>query len=385
MRTLRILYVISQPVRWAIFENLYREHEKSHFDPSFVILSQASPALLGSLQRAGAQAEHLRYGGKHHLPFVVPRLRRLCLDRRIDVVHAHFMDACLVGLIAARLAGVRVRVHTRHHAGPYPADHREPWGLFLDRLNNAASTHIIAPSDQARQALLLTDGVPEDKTRVVRHGFDLDDFRAPSPERVAGVRTRWGIPDGGPVVGVVARYERIKGVHTVVSAFERLLERFPNAVLVLANARGRNAPGIHALLGRLPPDRYAEIPFEEDNAALYKLFDVLVHVPLRPDFEGFGMPYVEALASGTPSIVAPAGVGCEILEHQRNAWVVASENCEAICEGLIAVLTDRRLRSTLIEHGFRTARSFGIGPMVRSLEALYVEAVTAATPAHAGA
>ena len=89
-------------------------------------------------------------------------------------------------------------------------------------------------------------------------------------------------------------------MHAVVPAFERLLETFPNAVLVLANARGRNAPGIHALLQRLPADRYAEIPFEEDNAAMYGLFDVLVHVPLRPGFEGFGMPYVEALASGTP-------------------------------------------------------------------------------------
>ena len=117
---------------------------------------------------------------------------------------------------------------------------------------------------------------------------------------------------------------------------------------------------------------------------MYGLFDVLVHVPLRPGFEGFGMPYVEALASGTPSIVAPAGVGCEILEHQRNAWVVASESGEAIFEGLIAVLTDRRLRSTLIEHGYRTARAFGTVPMVRSLEALYDEAVTAASSARAG-
>ena len=70
------------------------------------------------------------------------------------------------------------------------------------------------------------------------------------------------------------------------------------------------------------PDRYTEIVYETDMPALYKTFDVFVHVPVEPHFESFGQVYVEAMASGIPSVFTLAGAATEFVRDGENALVV---------------------------------------------------------------
>jgi glycosyltransferase involved in cell wall biosynthesis len=367
-----ILYVVSQPVRWATFEWVARGLVQDRFALSFLLLGPTPPPMKPYLERLRIEAHHVPCSGRHAVLGAASTIARYCRDRAVDLVHTHFMDACLAGLLGAWWAGVSLRLHTRHHAGPYPPSHRAPWGAWYDRWNNRLSTAIIAPSQQARRALLECDGAPARKVVVIPHGFDIAAFRDVPDAAVRQMRTKYGLTGAGPVVGVVARYERIKGIESIVMAFRKLLASRPNAVLVLANARGRGIGPIRRLLRTLPGERYREIRFEEEMPALYKTFDVFAHAPLRPWLEAFGQVYVEAMASGVPCVIAPAGIACEFLANGENALAVEPGRPDQIHEGIVRVLDDAALKARLTANGRRLVEErFGLARMLAALEALY--------------
>jgi glycosyltransferase involved in cell wall biosynthesis len=367
----RLLYVLAQPTRWPAFEWISHEIDRDRFDLSFLLLHDGPSPMAPYLAACGVPFKAIQYRSKRDVARAARAVARHCHEHRIDIVHTHFMNACLAGLSGARLAGVQPRLHTRHHAGPYPWSHRPPWGRLYDRYNNGLSRRIVAPSREVWKTLVHRDGVPSQKIALIPHGFDLAAWRRVPEERVRRLRQRYNPRGASPVIGVVARFEEIKGVHYVVEAFHRLLAEHPSALLVLANARGRYQP-IRELLSRLPPDRHVEIPFEEDAFALYHLFDVFVHVPVAPEVEAFGQVYVEAMAAGLPCIFTRAGIADELVRHGENAWVVEHRDGEGIYQGLRALLANPELRQRLGREACRSlGRTFEVRTMVRSLEDLY--------------
>jgi glycosyltransferase involved in cell wall biosynthesis len=371
-RRVRLVYIVSQPVRWPAFEWIAASLDRNSFDLSFLLLTNKrfSP-LAPHLEAQGVTAVHLPYGGRHALLAPMLAIKRYCQAHTVDVVHTHFMDACLAGLLGASLAGVRVRVHTRHHAGPYPWSHRRPWGAWYDRWNNTLSTAIVAPSEQARRSLLDHDKVTQSKVILIHHGFDFAAFH-PDEAGASAMRRKYGLDNDRPIIGVVARYERIKGLDHVIAAFQRLLADYPKARLVLANARGQHAGPVRRLLRTLPEGRFTEIPFEEQMPALYKTFDVFVHVPIRPHLEAFGQVYVEAMAAGVPCVCTIAGVAGEFVVDGENAIVVPSEDSDRLHRALARILGDLDFSRRLAARARRDVEQrFEIQRMLHSLEDLY--------------
>lgn len=156
---------------------------------------------------------------------------------------------------------------------------------------------------------------------LIHHGFELDAFKNVNTEEVEQLRVKYNLKDNHPVVGMISRYEKGKGIQHVIPAFQKLLKEYPNAVLVLANSHGSYAREIKAMLKQLPDHSYREIRFEYNLFALYKLFDVFVHVPEYAEYEAFGQVYVEALAAGVPSVFTLSGIALEFIEDRKNALV----------------------------------------------------------------
>jgi glycosyltransferase involved in cell wall biosynthesis len=368
-RKIRVLHVVAMQVRWLTFEWLCQELDRERFDLSFLLVTAGEPALAPFLDAHGVPYRRIRYRGMRSLPAAIAGVARYCRQHRIDVVHTHFFPGCMAGLLGALLAGVPVRVYTRHSV----ANHGFfPRRVLYDRLFNALATAVVAPDRMVETVLVDWEGVRPAKVRLIHHGFDLERFRRPPAAAVEALAAKYGIAGAWPVVGVVARYVEHKGVHYIVPAFAELLRRYPKAMLVLANARGDYQPVIARQLAALPPGSYVEIPFEDEIAALYPLFDLFVHAPVDPWAEGFGQVYVEALAAGVPSLVTASGVGSELLEHGRNAWLVGFRSSREILAGLLHLLAAPELRAALARGGQASvAPAFELGPMVRSLEGLY--------------
>jgi glycosyltransferase involved in cell wall biosynthesis len=234
------------------------------------------------------------------------------------------------------------------------------------------ATHIISISQATDYALLRLEGVSPAKIVKIRHGFSLNIFDNVDEEQSKRMRKKWMINEQKPVIGVIARHIEWKGIQFIIPAFKRLLVEYPEASLILANAEGPYQETILKLSQNIPNERLVIIPFEEDVAALYSIFDLYVHTPVDSLCEAFGQTYVEALAASVPSVFTLSGIAAEFIEGNKNAMVVEFKNSESIYQALVKLIEDSELRKRLVKNGKKDVLSrFKIEQMLMALKNLY--------------
>ncbi|WP_426490583.1 glycosyltransferase family 4 protein [Hymenobacter sp. 102] len=367
-----VTYIVSDLNKSMAFEWIaqYLSREKCRL--SFILLNAGDTELEQFLRAHNVPVHRIVYTRKTQLIGAIKEVYRCLKSWKTAVVHTHLFNANVVGLAAARLAGVPKRILTRHHSSLH--HHFFPRAVYYDRLTNYLATDIVAISEIVRKIVVDWEAVPPAKVHLIHHGFDLEAFAEVAPDRVKALRDKYGITPDGPVVGIIARQTIWKGIQDVIPAVAELRKQYPAIRLVLANAHGDYQEQIKELLQtQLPPDAYTQIRFESDVPALYQLFDVYVHVPIDNHSEAFGQTYVEALASGIPSVFTLSGVAPEFVRDGENALVVPFQDSEAIRQAIQRLLTDEPLRRTCTENGKRSVQQFALQPYLDKLERLYTQ------------
>jgi glycosyltransferase involved in cell wall biosynthesis len=370
--SVKICYIVSDIDKALSLEWICKRLNRDRIRLSFIVLGKnADSELMAFLKKEQVPHIFIRYESKKDLPRIWWNVFKVLRRERPQGVHTHLFTATLVGLTTAWFLGIPKRIHTRHHG----SIHHEyfPGTVMVDKLMNALSTDIITLSSALSTIVRDWEGADPNKIRLIPHGFDLAYFTHADLATVARLRQRYSIGESKhPVIGVIARYTEWKGIQFIIPAFKRLLDQFPNAHLVLANASGDYAHEIKTLLQTLPQSSYTEIGFEGEVASLYRLFDVFVHAPVDPYCEAFGQTYVEALAACVPSVFTRSGIAADFIVDGENAIVVAFKDSTAIADGMMRILADADLRSQLAANGRESVQKlFDLSSMIERLETLY--------------
>jgi glycosyltransferase involved in cell wall biosynthesis len=370
MERIKVVYVISR-IDYALgFDWVDKYLDKSKFDLHFIFLNPSTPRLHNDLISRGTKSFFIEFKSKIDYIKVAFKLMKLFFKLKPDVVHVHLIDACLTTIPVAFLMGVKKRIYTRHHS-TYHFDYF-PHAVKYDKLINSLSTHIIAISKNVENVLINKEHVNSDKVQIVHHGFELNKFVETSSANISILKSKYNPNNKAPVIGVISRFTEWKGVQYIIPAFKKILNDYPDAFIVLANAHGDMEAELFQQLSQLNSNQYCTIKFEKDLYSLYRLFDVFVHVPIDEHSEAFGQTYVEALAAGVPSVFTLSGIACEFVIDRRNAVVVDYKNADAIYEGINLILKDVDLKSKLISNGRADVmKYFDVLKMIKSLEALY--------------
>ena len=219
---------------------------------------------------------------------------------------------------------------------------------------------IVCVSENTRRDLL--ELVPEvaSKVRVVPNGCDLKP--SPPPDRDA-VLARIGLSPG--YVLCVGNVRAHKNVDRLLRAHAALPEPRPPLVLagddqMPAGWEGRTRPGVR-LLGRVA---------QADLPALYSACGVFAFPSL---YEGFGLPPLEAMACGTPTIVADGASLPEVVGDGALTFPGADNAALAQCLG--EVLTDPVLAADLARRGVVRASEFSWARTAEETVAVYRRAI----------
>ena len=367
----KICIIISNIDRWIPFEWIYFDLLEKGFQQSYILLTSCEETFFYKfLIDNNCPVAHIQFAGKKQYLSSLLKIISNLKSIRPDIVHCHFLDASVIGLLSAYFIRISKRIYTRHHG--YFHHHYFPKGVWLDKLCNKLSTHIIAISSIGNRALQ-KEGVKKRKVSIVHHGFKLDEFEKIIDKRVTDLIEKYNQDKRNPVIGVIARHIKWKGVQHIIPAFKDLLTYYPNAFLILANARGNyHHELVKSLQTNVSQENYVLIPFEPDVQALYKLFGLYVHVPINDKIEAFGQTYVEALASGFPSVFTKSGIANDFIEHEKNALVVPFEDSNEITQGLIRLMEDVELRKEVIVNGKKDVKKlFTFDKMMDRLFEIY--------------
>lgn len=364
------VYIISYVNRSQGFEAFFRELSRRNIYVHVIFLHWSLPEIKADLSGMGHHCYYIPYRGKSDLIPAFLRLLKLLHKLKPVLVHTHLFDATLMGVTAAKILGIRERMHTRHHASQHHV--YNPETVKFDRWNNRLSTKIIAVSENIRNILLHQEHVDFAKVHVIHHGFDLSYFDEVDAEAVSGIKLKYNISGKSPVIGVISRYTHWKGIQFVIPAFARLLKDYPDAHLILANARGDYKAQILQLLKSLPESTYTQIEFEPEIQALYKTFDIFIHVPVDAHSEAFGQVYIEALAAGIPSVFTRSGIASEFISDHENALVVPFNESDPVYERMKELLANPELCRKLRANGKLAVRNmFDVKVMVDKTLAVY--------------
>lgn len=311
------------------------------------------------------------YKGKQNLVSSCIKIFWFFLKLKPDIIHTHVFDANLIGLTVGKIVGIRKRIYTRHDSTYH---HRYfPHAVKYDRWCNRMATDIISISQATYKTLVEFENVNPKKIRTIYHGFDLRHFDDVDIKTCNKIKLKWNIPDNSPRVGVIARHIEWKGIQFIIPAFKDFLKKYPDAILILANAYGPYHNQILQHLKTIPESNYRIIPFEEEVAALYKLFDIYIHTPIDSLCEAFGQTYIEALAAGVPSIFTLSGIACEFIQHEKNALVVDYKNSNEIHNEMIRLHSNKDLANKIILNGKDVVTQFKLERMINDLENIYNE------------
>ncbi len=366
----KVTYIVSDIDKSLAFEWIAQRIDKDRFELQFILIQNvATSSLREFLENKGVVVHTLVCQSKRDWPGCWMSIYNILRRERPDVVHCHLLQACILGLSAARVAGVKARIYTRHHSSLHHVYF--PKGVYWDKFANRMATQIVAISKPVVEILADWEKVPLSKIVSIPHGFDLEAFATADAEKLQSLRQKYNLMGASPVIGVISRFTEWKGVQFAVPAFQRIRAHFPNARMLLFNAKGDYASQIFALLETMEPQSYAAIPFESDIATAYHLFDLLLHLPVDPYSEAFGQVYIEAMASGVPIVATRSGIAVDILKDGENSLVVPYKDSEEVAKSAIRVLTDSELRQRIIQNARKTAEYYTIEMMMQKLEELY--------------
>lgn len=344
-----VVYIVSDIQKSVFFEKTASTLLENKVHVEFILINCKNSAFSHYLNSIGA-VQHLITCKKIAFSFSAIRSCFHILKKiKPTHVHCHLGLANWIGLWAAFLARVPNRFYTRHSGKPTQHIRKEFW---IDRIQNKLATRIIAISEVTRK-LLLEQGVTDKKIHILHHGFDLDRMVEKNEENIRLLQAKYNPAAKKPVIGVVARWIELKGIQYIIPAFQRVLKDYPNAQLLLFNAAENTVYSKHirSLLDELPEGSYQTVVFEPDVFHLYYLFDVFVQASFDSEAEAFGQTYIEALATGTPSVFTLSGVALEFIEDKKNAWVAPFQNAEAIADGIIHLLNNSTLAQELAKQG----------------------------------
>jgi glycosyltransferase involved in cell wall biosynthesis len=349
-----------------------RGHEVS------VAVFYAGGAFEADVRAAGLPLHDLRKRNRWETLPCLARLVRLVRATRPDVVHGYLGLANQASATVRFLfPGVKVVWGIRSAKDDLRA---YGWlaraGTRVERLTSPLADAVIANSRAAaRQAI--ASGVDARKVQVIPNGIDCQRF-AFDPAGRARVRREWGVPDGAPLVGMVARLDPVKSHPTFLRAVARVAARRPDARFVCV---GHGAPAYRARLERLAAELGAPArlvaPGATVTSAIYSALDVAV-LSSNPG-ESFPNVLGEAMACGRPCVVTDSGDAREILGEA--GAVVPPRDPDALAGGVLDVL-DRAARdggALSAAARRRVERCYSVDLLVRRTEAA-LEAVRQGAP-----
>jgi glycosyltransferase involved in cell wall biosynthesis len=233
------------------------------------------------------------------------------------------------------------------------------------------ATRIMTVSESSKRDILRFVDAPPGKIDVIYNAYDERFGIEPGEEDVLRVRERYQLQD--PFVLYAGNVKPHKNLERLIDAFSLLRGRALDHVkLVLIGddiskyAALRRAVHQHQLHRRV---RFLGYMPEETLGALYRLANVFVFPSL---YEGFGLPPLEAMASGTPVVTSNVSSLPEVAGDA--AVLVDPYDPGAIADGIQRVLTDETLRAELRRKGLARARQFSWDQSVRRIREIYTEA-----------
>jgi glycosyltransferase involved in cell wall biosynthesis len=239
------------------------------------------------------------------------------------------------------------------------------------------ATRIMTVSETSKRDIVRFFGTSPDKIDVIYNAYDKRFGSEPTVEDVVRVRERYQLQD--KFVLYVGNVKPHKNLERLLEAFHLVRQRgLGHVKLVLIGDDISKYASLRRAVHRYQLHKYVKFfgyVSEDTLAVMYRLAAVFVFPSL---YEGFGLPPLEAMASGTPVVTSNVSSLPEVAGDA--AVLVDPHSPQSIADGLHRVLTDEPFAQQLRTRGLARAGQFSWETSARRVREVYMEAAQATEP-----
>jgi len=297
------------------------------------------------------------------------RFARDLRRRGVQIVHTYGFYPNVFAIAAARLARSPVVVASIRDTG-YSLTARQ---RRVQRLACRLAHHVLVNAEAVKR-WLVEDGYDGGKISVIRNGLDPSSFVGAGG---ASLRTELSLPAGAPLVAMVSRLNRLKGVDDFLQAAARTADRFEDVRFLIV---GDNGTPDGSDYRRELERRVAQLGLERRVVFTGFRLDVPrllseVAISVLPSLsEGLPNTILEAMAAGVPVVATRVGGTAELVEDGVTGLLVPPGDPAALAKAIEQLLAEPQQARRFGRAGRqRVIEEFSLERMVRQTEDLYLK------------
>jgi glycosyltransferase involved in cell wall biosynthesis len=249
--------------------------------------------------------------------------------------------------------------------------------LFIDFYNKffvptiSKSTDVaVAISNSTKKELINIYKIQAKKIHVIPDMINLNEYNSKSVE----FRKKYKL-ENKKIILAVGRLVRKKGFQYLIKAFPKILENFPEAVLVIIGPWHNYKNELVSLVKKMKlKDKIIFTGIVSDKMLKSAIYcsDVFVIPSLH---EGFGIVALEAMAYSKPIVASNAGGLSEILEHNKNSLLVPPGDINKLADEIMKLLKDQKLAKNIAENARREVEKYDSRKNIDKLIKIYNECI----------
>jgi glycosyltransferase involved in cell wall biosynthesis len=344
--------------------NLCKFIDKQRFEVSVLCLRDLGE-FVQEVEKEGVRvlAISQKKNGTDYLSFL--KVAQVFNQEKIEVIHTHNTQPLIDGTIASFLSlNVKTIVHT-DHGRSFPDKKRY---MLAEWIASHFVYKIVGVSDATSENLINYEKIPKNKILTLHNGIDTSRYDVSVDKNVK--LNALGIDRIGPIIGVIARLSKEKGIDYLLEAMPIILKRFNDCMLVVIGdgnlkdflIQKTNSLGINKHV--LFTGTRLDIP------EILKCLDLYV---LPSVSEGLPMVLLEAMAAHCPIVATAVGGVPTIIHHNVTGSIVKPGDSGKLANEIIRVLSDEDLRHYYVKNSDNVIRNkFNVMSMVKNYEKLYL-------------
>jgi len=278
---------------------------------------------------------------------VVLRLAALLRERRVDIVHSHNWGTLVETVLARRLAGTPVHVHSERGTVLATLDYAGWRSRARAAAMRAALSQVDLVVSNARataERIERLTGYPARRVCVVPNGV-VEPINGERATLRATIRRQLGVDDETLLVGTVARLDPVKDLAMFVRGLALARQRGAR-VAGLVVGDGPEGPRLRSLAAELGvEDAIHFVGYQDRPGGYYAAMDVYANTSRS---EGMSQAIVEAMAAGLPIVATPVGDTPRLIGGQPGCGVlVPVGSAERFCDAIVRLAADQSARRDL--------------------------------------
>jgi len=361
MRKIKVLHIITRLILGGAQENtiftVWGLNNSPHYDVDLATGPAIGPE--GSLTKE-AEERGIKL-------IMVPHMRReidflhdllafielflLIKKGRYTIVHTHSSKAGFLGRLAAKLAGVKIIIHSIHGL-PFCEYQKRFFNyiyILCERFSGLLTDKLISVCDVMTRKALAAGVASREKFSTIYSGIELEWY---SNKDISVEKTgkELSLSPEAPIVGNISRLFELKGHNYFLEAACQVLEVFPETKFVLVGDGVLKEKLTHQAedLGIRDSVIFTGLVERREVPKLISVMNVVVHTSLR---EGLPRVLPEAMAMGKPVIAFEVDGVAEIVKDGKNGYLIPPGDSGELARSIIHLLKDKEKATRMGEAG----------------------------------